>query len=101
MAENEGSILDQILATGGVEGSGFLQTLSDGRLEKLLVHSELPPQAVIDFGTYMMFADRMGSKVLKNWAKRFLQAEVIKDRKRALELVELFQSIRSRAQEEE
>jgi len=100
MADGE-SILDQILATGGVEGAGFLQTLSDGRLEKLLVHSELPPQAVIDFGTYMMFADRMNSRVLKNWAKRFLQAEVIKDRKRALELVELFQAIRAKALEGE
>lgn len=100
MPEGE-SLLDQILATGGMEGVGFLQTLSDGRLEKLLVHSELPPQAVIGFGTFMMIADRFQSKVLKNWAKRFLQAEVIKDRKRALELVELYQAARLRQAEEE
>ncbi len=101
MSNGEGSILDQILASGGESGLGFLQTLSDGRLEKLLVHSELPPQAVIDFGTFMMIADRFHSKVLKNWARRFLQAQVIKDRKRALELVELFQAARARVEESE
>ena len=99
MAEGE-SLLDQIMASGGGEGSGFLQTFSDGRLEKLLIHSELPPPAVIDFATYLMIADRFGSKVLKNWARRFLQAEVIKDRKRALELVELFQAARMRTEED-
>lgn len=100
MPEGE-SLLDQILATGGMEGVGFLQTLSDGRLEKLLVHSELPPPAVMSFATFLMMADRFGSKVLKNFARRFLQAEVIKDRKRAAELVELFQSIRQRQAEED
>ncbi len=100
MPEGE-SLLDQIIASGGAEGAGFLQILSDGRLEKLLIHSELPPPAVIDFGTFMMIADRFQSKVLKNWARRFLQAQVIKDRKRALELVELYQAARSRQLEED
>lgn len=100
MADNEGSILDQILASGGVEGSGFLQVMSDSRLEKLLVTSELPPPAVIPFATLMLVADRFGSSVLKNWAKRFLQAEVIKDRKRALELVELYQAVRAKTEED-
>ncbi len=100
MPENEGSILDQILASGGSEGGGFLQVMSDPRLEKLLVTSELPPPAVIPFSILMLVADRFSSPVLKNWAKRFLQSQVIKDRKRAQELVELFQVIRSKAEEE-
>ncbi len=95
------SLLDQILATGETEGTGFLRALSDGRLEKLMVHSELPPPAVIHFATLMMIADRFNSKVLKNWARRFLQSQVIKDRKRALELVELYQAARLRQTEEE
>lgn len=99
MPEDE-SILSQILAGGGVEGAGFLQVMSDPRLAKLLVTSELPPPAVIPFSILMLIADRFGSKVLKNWAQRFLQAEVIKDRKRALELVELYQAVRARAAEE-
>ena len=101
MAGEGESLLDQILATGGGEGLGFLQTLSDGRLEKLLVHSELPPQAVMAFATYLTIMDRFNSKVLKTFGKRFLQAEVIKDRKRALELVELFQAARLRQAEED
>lgn len=100
MAEGD-SLLDQILAVGGAESVGFLATLSDGRLEKLLVHSELPPPAVISFATFLMVADRFQSKVLKNWARRFLQAEVIKDRKRALELVELYQAARMRRDEDD
>lgn len=96
------SIWDSILASGGGgEGAGYLAILSDGRLEKLLVTAELPPPAVIPFATLMMVADRMQSKVLKNWARRFLQAQTIKDRKRTLELVELFQASRSRGVEED
>jgi len=49
----------------------------------------------------MLIADRMNSKVLKGFAKNFLQAQVIKDRKRALELVELFQAARIRSREDE
>lgn len=101
MANGGESLLDQILATGGTEGSGFLQTLSDGRLEKLLVTSELPPPAVVHFATLLAVADRFNSKVLRNWARRFLQAEVIKDRRRALELVELYQAARMRTEEED
>ena len=101
MPSDQGSLLDQIFAAGGDSEAGFLKTLSDGRLEKLLVHSELPPQAVMAFGTYLTVMDRFGSKVLKTFARRFLQAEVIKDRKRALELVELYQAARMRQAEEE
>ena len=89
------SLLDSIFVSGGEgESASFVKILSSNKLEGLLVHSELPPPAVLDFATLLVFADRMGSKVLKGWAKRFLQAEVIKDRKRALELVELFQTYR-------
>jgi len=49
----------------------------------------------------MLIADRMNSKVLKGFAKNFLQAQVIKDRKRALELVELFQAARSKQEDED
>jgi len=101
MANGEGSILDQILATGGTEGAGFLQALNDPRFERLVMTSELPPPAVLHFATLCLIADRFGSRVLKGWAKRFLQAEVNKDRKGRLELVELFQAVRARAAEEE
>ena len=87
-----GDVLDEYLKSGGSESAGFLAMLSDSRLEKLLVTSELPPPAVISFGTLMVVADRFNSKVLKGWGRRFLQAQVIKDRKRALELVELYQA---------
>jgi hypothetical protein len=93
------SLLDSIFSQGGEDSTGFLKALSNDKLEGLLVHSELPPPAVLDFATLLVFADRMNSKVLKAWARRFLQSEVIKDRKRALELVELFQSYRSRMAE--
>jgi len=97
----EESLLDSIMTMGDSAGASFLSVLADTSLKKLLVTSELPPPAVIPFAVTMLIADRMNSKVLKGFAKNFLQAQVIKDRKRALELVELFQAARIRREEEE
>ncbi len=100
MPESDESILSQILATGGAEGAGFLQALNDPRFERLVMTSELPPPAVLHFATLCLIADRFSSQVLKGWAKRFLQAQVNKDRKGRLELVELYQAIRVKSEEE-
>jgi hypothetical protein len=92
MADTE-SLLDQLMGAGSIDGGdSFLKALSTNTLEDLLVHSEVPPPAVMDFTTLLAFADFFNSKVLKNWSRRFLQVQVVKDRKRALELVELYQS---------
>lgn len=90
----EESLFDQIFASGGSEGASFLAILSDPRLEKLLVTAEIPPPAVLDFAVSLTFQRRMGSKVIKQFLQSFLQAQTIKDRKRALELVELYQARR-------
>ena len=97
----EESILDSIMAMGGSEGAGFLAILKDTSLKGLEITSELPPPAIIPWAVLGMIANRMGSKVLKSFMKSFLKAQVIKDRKRALELVELMQSSRQRAGEED
>ncbi len=102
MARDE-SLLDSLMAVGGGEGgvNNFLTVLSDISLKKLMVTSELPPPAVIPWAVTSMIADRMNSKVLKGFMTAMLRAQLIKDRRRAGELVELFQSVRARQAEED
>ena len=56
MPSAEDSFLDAIFASGGGgESAGFLAILSDSKLEKLLVTSEIPPPAVLDFSVSLLF----------------------------------------------
>jgi len=99
----EESLLDQLMTAGGGEGGigNFLSVLSDISLNKLMVTSELPPPAVIPWAVTSMIASRMNSKVLKGFMTAMLRAQLIKDRRRAGELVELFQTVRARMAEED
>jgi hypothetical protein len=97
----DASIWDSVFAGSATETAGFLALLSNPTLSKLLVHSELPPPAVLDFAVSLTFQRRMGSRVIKQFLQSFLQAQVIKDRKRALELVELYQARRVAKEEED
>ena len=95
MPEGNSLLDDMMSGSGSNDGSTFLKALTGNKLEDLLYHSEMPPAAVWDFTTMLLMADQLNSRVLKNFSRRFLSVQVIKDRKRALELVELFQSYTS------
>ena len=94
-------VMDGIFATSEDAGAQVISKLFETKdLNMQSMTTEIPPELIFDIAVLLLVGTRFNSNVLKNLAKYIFQAEVSKDRKGRLELVEAWLSKRTPLGEE-
>lgn len=94
-------VMDGIFATSEDAGAQVIAKLFETKdLNMQSMTTEIPPELIFDIAVLLLVGMRFNSNVLKNLAKYIFQAEVSKDRKGRLELVEAWLSKRTPLGEE-
>jgi len=96
------TMIQRALQAGGSEFEAQLGQMFNfkGGLLELLVKSELPPGLVIAVSKALVLADVTGCKILRDYVKYILRAQISKDRRGRIEMMEAISSIRRGTGEE-